>query len=135
LRAPATSPRARPALRPEPACGAGRPGATFVTLRRDGELRGCIGTLEPHRALEDVRHTLAAAFDDPRCAAHRGSGRPGRRGVGARARRPFAAASEAERCAPCTRGGRPDPRGRGRRATFLPQVWEQLPAPSDFLTR
>ena len=43
-------------------------GATFVTLRKDGELRGCIGSLEPRRPLgDDVReNALAAAFRDPR---------------------------------------------------------------------
>ena len=43
-------------------------GAAFVTLTMDAKLRGCIGTLEPHRALgEDVRaNALAAAFRDPR---------------------------------------------------------------------
>ena len=42
--------------------------ATFVTLKRDGELRGCIGTLEAHRTLvEDVIHNAwSAAFADPR---------------------------------------------------------------------
>ncbi len=44
------------------------PGATFVTLERDGDLLGCIGTLEPLRPLVvDVAHNaLAAAFTDPR---------------------------------------------------------------------
>jgi AmmeMemoRadiSam system protein A len=43
-------------------------GACFVTLREDGELRGCIGSILPHRPLiEDVRgNTLAAATRDPR---------------------------------------------------------------------
>jgi AmmeMemoRadiSam system protein A len=43
--------------------------ATFVTLRwRDGRLQGCIGTLEPRRALvDDVAHNVvAAAMLDPR---------------------------------------------------------------------
>ena len=42
------------------------PGATFVTLERDGELQGCIGSLDPRRALwRDVaRNARAAAFDD-----------------------------------------------------------------------
>ena len=46
------------------------PGATFVTLRRDGALRGCIGSLEAHRPLgADVRaNAVAAAFRDPRFA-------------------------------------------------------------------
>ena len=44
------------------------PAATFVTLTRNGELRGCIGSLQAHRPLrEDVRtNALAAAFRDPR---------------------------------------------------------------------
>ncbi len=45
------------------------PGACFVTLRsRDGELRGCIGSLEATRPLaEDVAHNAwAAASRDPR---------------------------------------------------------------------
>lgn len=43
-------------------------GAAFVTLMLDGKLRGCIGTLEPHRALgDDVKaNAQAAAFRDPR---------------------------------------------------------------------
>lgn len=44
------------------------PAATFVTLTKEGQLRGCIGSLQAHRALvEDVRHNArAAAFHDPR---------------------------------------------------------------------
>ncbi len=44
------------------------PHGTFVTLYRDGNLRGCIGSLEPHRTLvEDVAHNaFAAAFSDRR---------------------------------------------------------------------
>ena len=43
-------------------------GATFVTLTQQGRLRGCIGSLQAHRALlEDVRqNAVAAAFRDPR---------------------------------------------------------------------
>ena len=43
-------------------------GASFVTLTIDGELRGCIGSLNAHRALgEDVRvNAVAAALRDPR---------------------------------------------------------------------
>jgi AmmeMemoRadiSam system protein A len=42
--------------------------ASFVTLHSEGRLRGCIGTLEAHRALaEDVaQNAYAAAFRDPR---------------------------------------------------------------------
>ncbi len=44
------------------------PGATFVTLTKKGELRGCIGSLEASRPLaEDVRvHAVAAALEDYR---------------------------------------------------------------------
>ncbi len=43
-------------------------GASFITLKQQGQLRGCIGTLEAHRALgEDVKaNAVAAAFRDPR---------------------------------------------------------------------
>ena len=45
-----------------------QPGATFVTLLKDGELRGCMGSLSAERALgQDVAaNARAAAFDDPR---------------------------------------------------------------------
>jgi len=45
-----------------------KPKATFVTLSLDGRLRGCIGSLVAHRPfLEDLIHNAkAAAFDDPR---------------------------------------------------------------------
>ena len=43
-------------------------GASFVTLTKHGQLRGCIGSLEAHRPLAvDVRqNALAAALQDPR---------------------------------------------------------------------
>jgi AmmeMemoRadiSam system protein A len=45
-------------------------GACFITVRRDDKLRGCIGTLRAHRALaDDVKaNAVAAAFRDPRFA-------------------------------------------------------------------
>ena len=44
------------------------PGASFVTLRHEERLRGCIGTLKAHRPLiEDVKaNARNAAFRDPR---------------------------------------------------------------------
>jgi AmmeMemoRadiSam system protein A len=44
------------------------PGATFITLMRNGQLRGCIGTLEAHRPLADdvIANAAAAAVSDPR---------------------------------------------------------------------
>ena len=47
------------------------PGAAFVTLRRDGRLLGCIGSMEPVRPLADdvATHAFDAAFRDPRLPA------------------------------------------------------------------
>ena len=45
-----------------------QPAAIFVTLTLDGELRGCIGSLEPRAALSDMvaSYACSAAFEDPR---------------------------------------------------------------------
>jgi AmmeMemoRadiSam system protein A len=45
-----------------------RPAAVFVTLMEDGDLRGCIGTVEPKQPLAEAvaSMTLQAAFEDPR---------------------------------------------------------------------
>jgi AmmeMemoRadiSam system protein A len=44
------------------------PGACFVTLRKGGELRGCIGSLEAHRSLAEdlIENARSAAHRDPR---------------------------------------------------------------------
>ena len=46
------------------------PGAAFVTWKKDGRLRGCIGSVEPWRSLvEDVeKNAVAALLHDPRFA-------------------------------------------------------------------
>lgn len=52
-----------PKIPPAPAA------AVFVTLRMDGELRGCMGTLEPRRrdlVSETMERAVVAAFEDPR---------------------------------------------------------------------
>ncbi len=43
-------------------------GASFVTLKYDGELRGCIGSIVSHRTLYDdiVHNAIASGFKDPR---------------------------------------------------------------------
>jgi AmmeMemoRadiSam system protein B/AmmeMemoRadiSam system protein A len=45
-----------------------RPHGVFVTLRKHGDLRGCIGLMTPDRPLRMLvgRMALAAAFEDPR---------------------------------------------------------------------
>jgi AmmeMemoRadiSam system protein A len=49
---------------------AAQPAAAFVTLRNDGELRGCIGCIEVREPLGEVvvRCAVAAASNDPRVA-------------------------------------------------------------------
>lgn len=114
------------------------PGAAFVTLTLDGDLRGCIGTVTPYRALgTDVRaNAVAAALDDPRFPALTARELP-RLHVSVSVLSPLEpvpCASEAEAAAAL----RPGVDGvvleiSGRRATFLPQVWGQLPDPRAFL--
>jgi len=116
------------------------PAATFVTLRdAAGELRGCIGTVDAHRALgDDVAHNAhAAAYRDPRFVPVDSQERH-TLAVEVSVLTPrvaFAARSEADAIAAL----RPGEDGvvfeyRDRRATFLPQVWESLPDPLDFLS-
>jgi hypothetical protein len=49
----------------------GRPAGAFVTLHRGGELRGCIGHIEPNRPIAQVvvRCAIAACSSDPRFPA------------------------------------------------------------------
>jgi len=116
-----------------------QPAATFVTLRLGGELRGCIGSIEALRPLgEDVyANARGAAYRDSRFAP-----------VAARERdqldvevsvlstpEPIAVVSESQALAEL----RPGVDGvivhyENCRATFLPQVWEGLPDPLDFLS-
>jgi AmmeMemoRadiSam system protein A len=112
-------------------------GATFVTLTLNGQLRGCIGSLQAYRPLLDdlIGNSYSAAFNDPRfyeltleefkkvnieisilttpieviykdLEDLKSKLKPNIHGVILQ--------------------------GYGRRSTFLPQVWEQLPAFEDF---
>ena len=113
-------------------------GASFITLTSAGKLRGCIGTLRPHRPLlQDVRgNAIAAAFRDPRF-------------------KPLAAAefdaislevSVLSHLEPIGCADEEDARRQLRpgvdgvvfeyghhSSTFLPQVWQSYPEPADFL--
>lgn len=109
------------------------PAAVFVTLREDGQLRGCIGTTEAHNTLlENVRtYARAAAFEDPRF--------------------PRLAKNELEkihieisllsRPVPVQSAAEIIPLKHGvvvqkgmKRGLFLPSVWEQLPDKEAFLS-
>ena len=117
-----------------------QPGATFVTLTEDGELRGCIGTLEALRPLiEDVRaNALAAAFLDSRfLPLTREEFDEVHVEVSLLAPAvPMTFSSEAD----ALRQLRPNIDGvilesGHHRATFLPQVWESLPEPKRFMAQ
>ena len=113
-------------------------GASFVTLRLDGELRGCIGSIEARRPLgDDVAHSArAAAYRDPRFSPVTREEIP-RLAVEVSvlsAREALDAFSEEEAIARV----RPGIDGiyfefHDLSATFLPQVWEGLPEPLAFL--
>lgn len=114
------------------------PGASFVTLTKRGDLRGCIGSLEPRRPLgEDVRaNALAAAFRDPRfMPVTREEFNDIRVEVSLLSpTEPLPAPTEAAALAAL----RPGVDGvifeyTHHRSTFLPQVWDQLPEPAEFL--
>jgi AmmeMemoRadiSam system protein B/AmmeMemoRadiSam system protein A len=112
--------------------------ATFVTLREAGRLRGCIGSLEAERALVDdvTANARAAAARDPRFAP---LPREALDGVEievsvlsrAAALRYRSAAELIAQLQVGQDGVILD--ANGARATFLPQVWEDLPQPREFL--
>jgi len=120
--------------------GLAKPRATFVTLKLDGSaLRGCIGSIVPHAPLyEDViANAKSAAFRDPRFAAL--SEREYRRCsvevslLTVPESLPYADTEELRRRI------RPGVDGvilqfGGRSATFLPQVWEELPSFDGFFS-
>jgi AmmeMemoRadiSam system protein A len=114
------------------------PGAVFVTLEISGRLRGCVGSFEPRRPLiQDVaRNAYAAAFMDfrfsplteaelPDLDLHISLLTP---------LEPLAVESREELLTTLRPGVDglllEDP---PHRATFLPQVWESLSNPEDFL--
>jgi len=114
-------------------------GASFVTLTEIGELRGCIGALEPYQPLvQDVcEHAAAAATEDYRFQP-------------VRPREVSLLKIEISRLTPQVPLPYERPEDLPRllhpgidgvvvrdgmhRATFLPQVWEKVADPSEFLS-
>jgi len=114
--------------------------ATFVTLRRGAELRGCIGSLEAARPLaDDVRENArTAALRDPRFAPLAANDWP-QLSVEVSLlgpMRPLAASTDAELYA-ALEAGRDGlvVAYDGRRATLLPQVWTGLPDARRFVAQ
>lgn len=114
-------------------------GTSFVTLTMHGDLRGCIGALEASQPLaEDVReHAVAAALSDYRFPPVQ-TGELGRIQIEVSRLTvpvPLEYSSPEDLLAKL----RPHVDGvvlkdGSRRSTFLPQVWEQLEDPGEFLS-
>jgi AmmeMemoRadiSam system protein A len=118
--------------------GLGQPSATFVTLKQGSQLRGCVGSLQRTRALhDDVRlNAVAAAFRDPRftpLAAHE-LPQVSLEVSLLSAEQRIEVTSEEELIARLQPGidGLLVEYGH-HRATLLPQVWQQLQDPREFL--
>ncbi len=114
------------------------PGATFVTLMLHDQLRGCIGSLEATRPLlADVReNAVAAAFRDPRFP-------PLTKEEFADVSIEVSLLSQPEQLQFANEEDALSQLYPGRdgvvlqfgrhRATYLPQVWAQLPTPRAFI--
>jgi uncharacterized protein len=114
-------------------------GASFITLTVHGQLRGCIGALEPYQPLaEDVReHAVAAALEDPRFPPVQSNELDGIKIEVSRLTRPIPL--DYKDTEDLLSKLHPNVDGvilrdsRGRYATFLPQVWEKICTPADFM--
>jgi AmmeMemoRadiSam system protein A len=113
--------------------------ACFVTLKKNGGLRGCIGNLQAVDSLAAAvrRNALAAAFNDSRFSPLTAEELPGLEieiSLLTEAKK-LDYADAADLC--CRLRPGVDGvilRAGSRGATFLPQVWEQLPAADIFLS-
>lgn len=114
--------------------------AAFVTLKIEGRLRGCIGTLEPVGPLwETVRdNAINAAFHDSRFSPLQPRElQQVHLDVSVLTEPELLLYEDAEDLLAKLRPNRDGvilSDGRNR-ATFLPQVWQQLPDPSTFLNQ
>ena len=114
--------------------------AAFVTLKRDGKLRGCIGTIEARRPLaEEVSASArSAAFSDPRFAPLKKEELQNLEIKISVLTQPVPIDCKSE--AELFRLLRPGQDGLlieadQKKATFLPEVWETLPDPAEFLAQ
>ncbi len=116
------------------------PWACFVTLTQHGQLRGCIGTIYPQEPLFEavLRRARSAALEDPRFPPLQ----PSELGeveieisVLSRPRR--LQFNRPEELLQLMRPGRDGVvlKVGQHQATFLPQVWEKIPKPEQFLSR
>jgi AmmeMemoRadiSam system protein A len=112
--------------------------ASFVTLHHEGELRGCVGSMEAVRTLvvDVAENAFAAATRDPRfdpVSPAELEGLSVQISILSEPE-PLGVRSEQELLELLRPGVDGLILQRGlQRATFLPQVWKQLPAPSEFV--
>lgn len=113
-------------------------GASFVTLTVGGQLRGCIGALEPYQPLaRDVQeHAVSAALEDPRFPPVSPAELDGIQIEISRLTFPRDLTYQD----PADLLTHLHPHVDGvtlrdgfRRATFLPQVWDKIPDKEEFL--
>ncbi|NIB43745.1 AmmeMemoRadiSam system protein B [Pseudomaricurvus alkylphenolicus] len=111
---------------------------SFVTLRKDGQLRGCIGSLRPHQPLyqDVIEHAHAAAFRDHRFTPLREEELEQTRiEISVLSpEQPLAATTELQVLEQLRPGidGLTISSGH-HQATFLPSVWEELKEPPRFI--
>ncbi len=105
----------------------------FVTLKREGRLRGCIGTTTPREALWKAVSSLAhsAGFDDPRFG-DLGADELDDLHIEISVLGPLRRVESAADIVPEKHGV--VVRQRGRSGLFLPQVWDQIPDKTQFLS-
>lgn len=112
---------------------------TFVTLKYRGNLRGCIGSLTETEILPKSveRNAVSAAFHDPRFSPLQPEDFDDIAIEVSVLTEPspleYSNASDLEAKLRAGIDGVIIKKG-GRSATFLPQVWDQLPEPANFLT-
>jgi len=114
-------------------------GASFVTLTVHGNLRGCIGALEPYQSLaDDVRdHAVAAALEDYRFPQVQEKELANIEIEVSRLTMPVPLEyTDADDLLKKLHPGLDGVilKDGSHRATFLPQVWEKLPDPAEFLS-
>ncbi|MFA7007296.1 MAG: AmmeMemoRadiSam system protein B [Elusimicrobiales bacterium] len=123
----------KPLLPPlSPSVALNQPAAVFVTLTKDGVLRGCIGCMSPQRLLSDavVSFAAACAFEDPRFE-------PLSAGELASVKIEISVLSPLRRVCGCGEivEGKHGVYVRNGRSggTYLPQVWEHFSSKEEFL--
>ena len=114
-------------------------GACFVTLTISGKLRGCIGSIEAFRPLiiDIIDNAINAAFFDPRFAPMtKEEFLKTKTEISILTKPESLNFSSPEELLKKLRPGKDGViiKKGGRKATFLPQVWEELPDKEDFLS-